>query len=106
MNNRTEALQRKIVVELERAMFHSLTTVELAHQLDVPMQRVRRAAAALREQGVVTEMRTNDRGCPFRYFLMHVPEQQEISMEPAPVEPPDAPDAPAPWWRRVVGWMK
>jgi predicted ArsR family transcriptional regulator len=105
MEYKTEALQRKIVVELENAMFHSMTTIELAHQLNATPQQVRRAAVVLRENNVISELRTNDKGCPFRYFLLHIPVQQEISMEPAPVDPPDAPDAPAPWWRRVVGWF-
>jgi transcription initiation factor IIE alpha subunit len=106
MDYKPEALQRKIIVELENAMFHSLTSVELAQQLNATQQQVRRAAAVLRENNVISELRTSDRGCPFRYFLLHTPVQQEISMEPAPVEPPAAPDAPAPWWRRVVGWLK
>jgi transcription initiation factor IIE alpha subunit len=103
MTYKPEALQRKIIVELENAMFHSLTTMELAQELAVSAQQVRRAAVVLRDNQVISELRTNDRGSPYRYFLMHIPVQQEIPMEPAPVEPPDAP---APWWRRVVGWMK
>ena len=103
MTYKPKALQRKIIVELENAMFHSLTTMELAQQLNATAQQVRRAAVVLRENNVISELRTNDRGCPFRYFLLHIPVQQEISMEP--VDPPDAPDAPAPWWRRVVGWF-
>ena len=105
MEYKTEVLQRKIIVELENAMFHSLTTMDLAQQLKATPQQVRRAAVVLRENNLISELRTNDRGCPFRYFLLHVPVQEEISMEPAPVDPPDAPDAPAPWWRRVVGWF-
>lgn len=105
MTYKPEALQRKIIVELENAMFHSLTTMELAQELATSPQKVRRAAVVLRDSNVISELRTNDRGCPYRYFLLHVPVQEEISMEPAPVEPPDAPDAPAPWWRRVVGWF-
>jgi predicted ArsR family transcriptional regulator len=106
MTYKPEALQRRIIVELENAMFHSLTTIELAQQLNATPQQVRRAAVVLRENNVISEMRTNDRGCPFRYFLMHIPVQQEIPMEPEAVDPPDAPEVPAPWWRRVVGWMK
>jgi transcription initiation factor IIE alpha subunit len=105
MDQKPETLQRRIVVELENAMFHSLTSVDLAKQLNASQQQVRRAAAVLRENNVISEMRTSERGNPFRYFLLHIPVQQEISMEPAPVDPPDAPDAPAPWWRRVVGWF-
>ena len=106
MDYKPEALQRKIIVELENAMFQSLTSVELAQQLNATQQQVRQAAAVLRENNVISELRTSERGNPFRYFLLHTPVQQEISMEPAPVEPPAAPDAPAPWWRRVVGWLK
>ena len=99
MDYKPEALQRKIIVELENAMFHSLTTMDLAQQLNATPQQVRRAAVVLRDNQVVSELRTNDRGSPYRYFLMHIPVQEEISMEPAP-------EAPAPWWRRVVGWVK
>lgn len=101
MTYKPEALQRKIIVELENAMFHSLTTMELAQELATSPQKVRRAALVLRDSNVISELRTNDRGSPYRYFLMHVPVQEEISMEPAPQV-----DTPPTWWRRVVGWIK
>ena len=103
----TQPLQRQIIAELEQAMFHSLTTGELARTLNADARLVRKAAMALQGTSQISALKTNDKGRPeYRYFLLHVPVQQEISMEPAPVEPPDAQDAPAPWWRRVVGWMK
>lgn len=98
----TQPLQRQIIAELENAMFHSLTTGELAQLLNVDARFVRKAAMALQGTSQISALKTNDKGRPeYRYFLMHVPVQEEISMEPAPAQ-----EEPAPWWRRVVGWMK
>jgi predicted transcriptional regulator len=99
----TKPLQRQIIAELEQAMFHSLTTGELAQMLNVDARLVRKAAMKLRDDSQIGALKTNDKGRPeYRYFLLHVPVQQEISMEPAPAKEEPA----EPWWRRVTGWFK
>lgn len=91
-----DVLKVQILRELESAMFHSLTTSELARQLDSMPRKVRKAAMDLHEEGEVNAVLTSDLGRPeYRYFLLHVPKQEE---------PQDAPGAP--WWRKVMGWFK
>lgn len=86
-------LQGSIILALDDAVLHSLTTSELCRELKEPQWRIRTAAENLREEGVVTMQRTNDIGRPYRLFLIE-----------APVEEPQEENAP--WYRRVLGWFK
>jgi predicted ArsR family transcriptional regulator len=93
-NLENDVLKEQILRQLERAMFHSLTTSELARQLESMPRKIRRAAMDLADEGLVTPLLTNDLGRPeYRFFLMHIPKQEEPQVE-------------APWWRRVLGWFK
>jgi predicted ArsR family transcriptional regulator len=91
-----DVLKEQVLRQLEKAMFHSMTTSELARQLESMPRKVRRAAMDLAAEGKISPLLTNDLGRPeYRYFLLHVPKEE------APVEEPQAP-----WYRRVLGWFK
>jgi len=94
MPTENDVLKEQIIRELEKAMLHSLTTSELARQLESMPRKVRRAAMDLAAEGKISPLLTNDLGRPeYRYFLLHVPKKEEPQVE-------------APWWRRVLGWFK
>jgi hypothetical protein len=88
-------LQGRIVLALDGAMLHSLTTSELCQQLKEPSWKVLTAAENLRKEGVVTMQRTNDAGRPYRLILIS-------GMTPKGPEE----ETSEPWYRRVLGWFK
>ena len=96
-----DSLKTQILGQLERAMFHSMTTSELSRQLESMPRKVRRACMELQEEGKVSALLTNDYGRPeYRYFLMAQPVVEKGGFVEV------TPEEHTPWYRRVLGWFK